>query len=416
MFFNLNKGIDIVKGKKNYLIVDTNNYVIFKISKKFYQILNLCSKGKEIESISNNTSLLICKLQILERLHIGKICEKFKKTSELYFDRSHISMVWLPVTKVCNYRCIHCYENANKHSIEKNIDLCDYQRFFELLTKKHSVSCVQITGGEPLLRGKTFINNLIKLLRKYQIQTIEIFTNLSLLDDEYIDIFKKNNIRIATSFYSQNEIIHDSITGIKGSQKKTLSSLELLQKNQIPFRIGIVIMNKNKDEKNSLRDWLNAKFNLVDRKNYDIIRPVGRAQDFEHIPRDLFQERYVNSIKNITKNNFNKYFYNKIFNSCWGNKICLKSDGTLYPCVMSKYCLGSFKKINKVLDGKHSYRFLNKSKIKICNRCEFRYLCEECRAMYSNSNKNILDKPFTCFYNPSTCMFEKGDKNEIQNK
>lgn len=415
MYFNLNKGIDIVKGKKRNCIIDTNKYALYDISEKFYKILNLCAKGKKIEAISNDTHLLISKLHTLEELQIGRLTNVHKKNKKTKIDYSQINMVWLPVTEMCNYKCVHCYENAKKYSNEKIISLQDYQKFFDALTKKHTLNCVQITGGEPLLRGKSFIKNLIKLLRTYKIKTIEIFSNLSLIDQDYINIFKKYNISIATSIYSQNRTIHDNITGIKGSHKKTISSLELLQKNKIPFRIGIVIMNKNKEEKSSLRNWLNTKFSIEDKKNYDIIRPIGRAKNFEHIPQDLFQERYVNSIRHISKNNFYKHFYNKVFNSCWGDKICLKSNGELYPCVMSKFCLGNYKNVSKILDSKKSYRFLNKDKIKICNKCELRYLCEECRAMYSNSNKNIFDKPFTCSYNPTTCEFDKGGKNENKN-
>ena len=411
MYFILNNGIDIVKGANRSLIVNTNKNEIFYISNKFYKIISLCQKGKKIEKLTNNTSLLLNELQKLEMLQIGKIASLFTPQILPSFERNIIDMVWLPLTDQCNYKCLHCYENArfNREVNCSKLTLLDYKLFFDKLTRKYIINCVQLTGGEPMLMSKTFLTDLIKLIKTYKIQTIEFYSNLSLLDMDFISLFKKYNIQVATSFYSINENIHDKITGVKGSYKTSLKAMDVLSKNNIPFRIGVVIMEENKDDFNKLRKWLNNKYNLQDEKMCDIVRPIGRGQSLIHIPQKLFSSRYINSIRNIGINNFQSYYYNKNFNSCWGNKICLKSDGNLYPCVMSKYCMGNYKRVEKILNNKNSYRFLTKDKIKVCNECEFRYLCNECRAMYAINKVNLSDKPFTCTYNPCTNKFKEGD-------
>ena len=253
------------------------------------------------------------------------------------------------------------------------------------------MQCVQITGGEPLSRGKKFIFSLINLLKNFHVKEIEIFTNLSFVDDEYIRFFKKNNIKIATSFYSKDEKIHDEITGTQGSQQNSLEKIQQLISNDISVRIGIVILNKNIVEATSLRSWLNNKLNLSDPKQYDVIRPMGRGNNLQHIPMQLFEKTFV--IRNyLPYYDFDKYFYNKHFNSCWGNKICLKSDGFLYPCVMSKFKLGHYKKINNILMKHSSYRFLTKDKVKKCKVCKYKYLCDECRAMNEFITKDYKSK------------------------
>lgn len=75
---------------------------------------------------------------------------------------------------------------------------------------------------------------------------------------------------------------------------------------------------------------------------------------------------------------------------------------------MSKVKVGKFKNVNKILRQRNSYRFLTKDKIKICKKCEYRYLCSECRAMYSDKKSNLKSKPFTCSYDPKKSIFKKG--------
>ncbi len=396
MYFCLNPHIDIVKGKNNYLIIDTKSCLFYSIDKKFYYILQRCKTGEQIENITNDTEFLLNKLSQLSSLGIGQINSHFENQPATTFKKNILNMVWLNVTNKCNYRCIHCYENASQEKTDESMTLDDYDKLLQLLCQHFSITCVQITGGEPLLKGEFFIEELLKIIKKYPIKLIEIYTNLSLLNNSFIDIFTKYNVSIATSFYSKDATIHDSITQIKGSQKLIIKNLEILKKNKIPFRIGIIIMKQNEKEKDFLREWLNKKFNLNEIKKYDIVRPIGRALNDKIINKHLFDQKYSINPTKFSKHNFSNYFYNKEFNSCWGNKICIKSNGDIYPCVMSKIKVGNIKNIIKTLTSKNSYRFLTKDKIKHCKTCEFRYLCDECRAIYAESKKQIYDKPFTC--------------------
>ena len=110
-----------------------------------------------------------------------------------------------------------------------------------------------------------------------------------------------------------------------------------------------------------------------------------------------FNEKFENTSKNLNAQHCSNYYYNKIYNPCWGDKVCLKSDGKIYPCVMSKISFGNYKEVIKILSNKNSYRFLTKDKIKRCKNCEKRYLCFECRAMLSKTKHNLKMTPYKCF-------------------
>lgn len=79
---------------------------------------------------------------------------------------------------------------------------------------------------------------------------------------------------------------------------------------------------------------------------------------------------------------------------------------------MSNIKVGNYQNIIKLLSASNSYRFLTKDKIKICKKCEYRYLCLECRAIYSKTRKEWTDKPFTCLYNTKTLKFKEIDKDD----
>lgn len=53
-------------------------------------------------------------------------------------------------------------------------------------------------------------------------------------------------------------------------------------------------MEKNKDEAESLRSWLNNKFGLCEKKRYDVVRPLGRGTNRANIPKELFIKKFVN--------------------------------------------------------------------------------------------------------------------------
>lgn len=406
MYFSLLEGVDITRGKEKALIVDTKNFAYYSIDLKFYKILRKCMQGHKVELITNNPQFLILKLEELVSLKLGKLSEKFENIN-YNLEYKNIDMVWFNLTSLCNYKCIHCYENACNTERNSNSQLVieDYKFIIEeILNNQEYISCVQLTGGEPLLRGKDFIKSLILLLKKYPIKTIEIYTNLSLIDMDYINFFKQNKINIATSLYSQNEDIHDTITGIKGSFNKSMKIIEMLKEKDIPVRIGAVLMPLNYQEKDTITNWVHEKLN-INQVNYDVVRPVGRAKNnIENLSLFLHHNKDNNI---FTPQEFKSYFYNKKFNPCWGNKVCIKNDGFVYPCIMSNIKIGNFKDINYILNGKNSYRFLNKDKITKCKSCEFRYLCSECRAIGTTNKLNIRKQPLLC-----KLKFIKGRKNE----
>ena len=92
---------------------------------------------------------------------------------------------------------------------------------------------IQFIGGEPLLCGKAFLQELLEHARSVGIDGIEVFTNGYLLDREWVDILSAHKASIAFSIYSKQPETHDKITGIPGSHKKLLHHIDMLIRNDI---------------------------------------------------------------------------------------------------------------------------------------------------------------------------------------
>lgn len=130
MYFILNRNIDLVKGKSKALIVDVNNAKTYQIDLKFYRLLQLLKKGVLIEKVSNKTDYVISRLKVLESFKIGYFSSNFEIFNNNCYDVKNLGMVWLVVTNNCNFKCLHCYENANICKRQSILNINTIKTFF----------------------------------------------------------------------------------------------------------------------------------------------------------------------------------------------------------------------------------------------------------------------------------------------
>lgn len=111
-----------------------------------------------------------------------------------------LSVIFKP-TSICNLRCKYCYADRDRVEFSGAISEENARKVFDWILAycKHlNVTNVVIIwhGGEPLLMGDVFINNIIEyytqLYSKHNIQVRnQIQTNLTLATEKFIPLFKK---------------------------------------------------------------------------------------------------------------------------------------------------------------------------------------------------------------------------------
>ena len=112
--------------------------------------------------------------------------------------------------------------------------------------RANNVLNITISGGEPMINPD--LTEFLNLCGKNNF-SVNLLSNLTLLSDEILRVLVANPlISVQTSLYSMNEDIHDSITGLQGSFKKTIQAIRLLHRHNIPIQINCPIMKQNKDD------------------------------------------------------------------------------------------------------------------------------------------------------------------------
>lgn len=129
----------------------------------------------------------------------------------------------------CNMKCDYCYE---QNSINSNIDVVSDIAPF-LNKYRNERICVIFRGGEPLLLGIDCIKYVLDCLDGMSVSTIQFQTNGTMINDDWIDIFKaykvsvsvsldpmgKQDMRICDDFYYRDVVIKNLIKLVNSSVK-----------------------------------------------------------------------------------------------------------------------------------------------------------------------------------------------------
>lgn len=322
---------------------------------------------------------------------------------------SKISMIWIELTKYCNLRCLHCY--AESGPIVFNPNTVAKDKWVDVVRDAYDLGCrsIQFIGGEPFL-VKPLLYSLISTAKEIGYQNIEVYTNATLIYDTDVSFLRDNNISIAVSIYGKNAQIHDKITSVKGSFEQTEKTIRKLINNNIHVRIGIIEMAQNSFV---IKETVNYFHNLgVSKIKVDLVRPSGRGCS------DALLTPYLIDKQTRNKASFDSCPWEKFQraitgHNCFLNKICLSGDGSVFPCIMERrITLGNINtsSFKEILDSDltKQMRFLTKDKIKMCQDCEYRYCCFDCRVMAPT----LYDKPANCLYNPYKGQWNTKRKRE----
>ncbi|HNS44427.1 MAG TPA: radical SAM protein [Alphaproteobacteria bacterium] len=379
MFYTLADSVYLVDGAVNSCIYDLAKGKLYSISRDGAILLK-----------SGNAKTALEKDFFEKLLSVELIVKRtYSKTDILCLKREPvISFAWVEITNKCNLECIHCYENSSPHrnSVMSNQQ---FERCVNEL-KALGVKSIQVIGGEPLLLGKELlIPSLVIAANSFE--KVEIFTNGTLIDKEWVSIFKKLGIHVAVSVYSYASDEHDKVTGIQGSHQRTCHSLELLDKFQVRYRVASLRFKNVKLGKKT-----NQCFTLFNRKRSIVL--AGRASLSLYNKSMLLAKMLT--LKCFSKSiSFDSVSKMVSGHNCFSTRLYIDSNMDVYPCVMERQFKHGNLLDNNLSDILKTEIFdLTKDKIESCKVCEFRYACMDCRP--DRFSGNLYAKPWYCAYVP----------------
>lgn len=146
------------------------------------------------------------------------------------------------ITSKCNLHCAGCYARANHacHDGEENRQLTkeEWLSVFEE-AKEIGVGFILLAGGEPLIR-----RDVIEAAGKISNILFPVFTNGTLIEEQYIGLFNKHRNLVPILSLEGREEETDSRRGT-GVYRKLEQSMELLKREGILFGTSVTITTEN---------------------------------------------------------------------------------------------------------------------------------------------------------------------------
>lgn len=103
---------------------------------------------------------------------------------------------FLPTGVECNIACKYCYQNEERKVNEGITSKFNYEKILNVLNNDDRD--LNLFGGEPLLAPINVIEDVLKLYKQKR-NKVSMQTNLTLLNDKHIELFKKYKPHIGVS-------------------------------------------------------------------------------------------------------------------------------------------------------------------------------------------------------------------------
>jgi len=147
--------------------------------------------------------------------------------------------VHLDVTYRCNERCVHCYLDHDDHGEMPTSEIKD------LLTQlaEAGVFYLTLSGGEVLMRRDFF--EIVEFARSLLFD-VKIKTNGVMIHQREAQRFRDLGVQqVQISVYSHRPEVHDAITKLPGSLKRTIEAIRFLHSQGLKVTIANVLMSAN---------------------------------------------------------------------------------------------------------------------------------------------------------------------------
>lgn len=322
--------------------------------------------------------------------------------------KPHLNSFQIELTSKCNERCVHCYI-PHKFKLYNITDALYYSTLEQL--SKMGVLNVTLSGGECMCHPR--FKEYLRAAKKYDFY-VTILSNLTLLDDEIIEIMKEGNVSsVQTSLYSMIPEHHDAITQLQGSFYKTRDAILKLIENDLPLHVSCPTMKGNKDDYGDVLRWCHEH---KIRAQTDYIMMAEYNHETENLANRLSVEEAVKVISSIMADdvdyqnailapdfvarcNENQFNPERRLCGVGISSCCMVSNGNVYPCAgWQEMVLGNLKEtpLQEIWDKSEKIKWLRGLKMKDlgggeCCKCDKAAFCAPC--MVRNANESPTGNP-----------------------
>lgn len=155
--------------------------------------------------------------------------------------------VQLDLTYRCNERCVHCYLDHEDHG---EMTTAEIKHLLDEMADA-GVFILTLSGGEIFLRKDFF--ELLEYARSLMF-CVKLKTNAVMIREKEAARLRDLSVQsIQISIYSHRPEIHDAITLVPGSLKRSLDAIRFLKSHGLRVIIANVLMTENMQDYSSVR-------------------------------------------------------------------------------------------------------------------------------------------------------------------
>jgi len=345
-----------------------------------------------------------------------------------------LRLVFWELTARCNLRCKHCRAEAQEDFAEGELSTAEIIRVAEGI-RESADPIVILTGGEPLVRPDFFeiCDACTKLFTR-----VALATNGTQIDRPLADRIVRSGIqRVSISLDGAKPETHDAFRGLPGSFEDALNGFDALKAAGASLQVNVTVTKHNADELPRLLDLILERG--ADAFHVFMLVPVGCGAEISDDVR-LGPERFEDVLRWLVDRSMELRGKLQVKATCApqyyrimrevarernmplpesghggmhahtrgclaGSGVCFISrTGDVQPCGYLPLCVGNVreKKLGDIWRDSEvfaSLRDVDQLTGK-CGACEYRRLCQGCRARaYAMCGDFLAEEP-DCPYQP----------------
>jgi radical SAM protein with 4Fe4S-binding SPASM domain len=156
--------------------------------------------------------------------------------------------VQLDLTYRCNERCVHCYLDHDDHG---EMTTAEIKHLLKEMAEA-GVFILTLSGGEIFLRKDFF--ELLEYARRTLMFCVKLKTNAMLIREREAARIRDLGVEsVQISIYSHRPEVHDAITLVPGSLKRSLDAVRFLKSQGLRVVIANVLMTQNMQDYPAVR-------------------------------------------------------------------------------------------------------------------------------------------------------------------
>jgi len=378
MYFRLNPECYFVRGKKRGAIYDLVDIKIFALNQQETEIVTSCEKNNPVlmdEKFLNKLKGLRLGNFYNDRMYIQKlrVGASIDKNDPLHpIEPPEFHRAFLEINNSCNRDCWFCgYYGINRslgcigcNKWEGNGAALNVEKWKRIIDELMDLHCrdIFIIGGDlTLVWGRT-LDILNYAYGKFK----DIYITLhqqSLSSEKMNDLKNKANVIVQTNDF-----------------------------NSIQPNGSTVLLVVNPENCESVSDLGDKNI----KKDFAIKDAISLSNSLPIISK-----------KKISSPNLYKFLNNIYYHPCLGHSLAICYNGDVIPCpMMRNYSFGNIrdKELYTIFENNwemiSKFWRLNLDEIEKCTDCEFRYACDDCRALEERLTGK-LDGKRLCNYDPT---------------